>query len=146
MTRKEKSLVLILVVPGRVGMKIYSQESKEHGVQSHLFSEHEERKQHEKALIQAAECSKSNTRVGTLADARASSISRSCADRCHFALTSKSFLSIFDFGVNHSYFAPVMTKLTMLQIDVAPSIFTRFLSCLLHYHRTTRALLLFALR
>ncbi len=70
---------------------------------------------------------------------------RSCTDRCHFALTSKSFLSIFDFGVNHSYFAPVMTKLTMLQIDVAPSIFTRFLSCLLRYHRMTRALLLFAL-
>jgi len=34
---------------------VYSQESKEHGVQSHLFSEHEERKQHEEALIQAAE-------------------------------------------------------------------------------------------
>jgi hypothetical protein len=70
---------------------------------------------------------------------------RPCTDRCHFALTSKSFLSIFDFGVNHSYFASVMTKLTIFQIDVAPSIFTRFLSRLLRYHRTTRALLSLAL-
>jgi len=73
-------------------------------------------------------------------------VHRPCACVHLCPLTSKSFLSFFDFGVNHSYSALVMTKPTMLQTDVASSLLTRFLSCLLRYHRTTRALLFFALR